>query len=401
MLRVPVHRIGPGMVLARPIPLPHDPFRYLLQRDVEIPMDLVPRLKKLGVLEVWVRHRDFEFLEEIVDEGLGDRQREIYSSVRRNFESIVRNSTVELDLVNFQDSIRELFTFLKTTSGPDILLQKLDAFDNYLMSHSTNVCYLALLLGMKLDRYLIDERRHKSAREAKDLHLLALGCLLHDVGKMRVPKAILNKPGKLTDEEMVEMQRHPVYGYEMVKGSIPAPATQVVLNHHQRFDGNGYPARIDYQTGGELPPLIGRQIPVFSRIAVLADVYDAATSKRCYSNAKPPVQVLHEMRTWCAGFFDPVIEKAFRETVPAFPIGQIVTLNNGIEAVVVDFNPHCPVWPKVQCLRTPDGERFANPALEEIDLALYTDIEVVSVDETDVRPFTTLPESVEPESALI
>ena len=75
------------------------------------------------------------------------------------------------------------------------------------------------------------------------------------------------------------MQRHTVYGYEMVRGSVPAAAAQVVLNHHQRYDGSGYPAVIDPATGEALPPLAGRQIPIFSRIAMLADVYDAATTR--------------------------------------------------------------------------------------------------------------------------
>ena len=228
MLRVPVVKIRPGMILARPIPLPHDPYRYLLQRDVEIPMDLVPRLKQLGILEVWIRHRELEFLEEVIDEGLADHQREVYVHVRQNFEAILRDTTAEIDFVHFQSSIVELFNFLKGSAGSDVLLQKLDAFDNYLMSHSTNVCYLALLLGMKLERYLIEQRRHKSAQQAKELHLLGLGCLLHDIGKMRIPKEILNKPGRLTPEEMSVMRTHTYVGYEMVKGSVPASAAQIV-----------------------------------------------------------------------------------------------------------------------------------------------------------------------------
>jgi len=397
MLRVPVHKIQPGMILARPIPLPHDPYRFLLQRDVEIPMDLIPRLKQLGILEVWVRHRDLEFLEDIIEEGLGDRQREIYLNVRRNFEAIMRDATAGLDLAHFQSSISDLFNFLKASTTSNIFLQKLDAFDNYLMSHSANVCYLALLLGMKLDRYLICERSFKSARDAKDLRLLGLGCLLHDVGKMRISREILDKPGKLNAREKKEIQRHTIYGYNMVKGRVPATAAQVVLNHHQRWNGAGYPNRIVQQTGEQLPPLLGRQIPIFSRIAVVADVYDAATSKRCYCDAKLPVRVLHEMRTWCRGFFDPVIERVFYQTVPAFPIGQIVTLSNGIEAVVVDFNPNYPVRPKVQCLRTPDGQPFDHPALEEIDLALYPELEIAWVDGQDVRPFTTSQQVGEPD----
>ena len=161
----------------------------------------------------------------------------------------------------------------------------------------------------------------------------------------------------------------------------------MVLNHHQRFNGSGYPARVDHASGQTLPPLAGKQIPVFSRIAIIADIYDAATTVRCYSAAKPPVQVLHEMRTRCQGFFDPVVEEAFFRTVPAFPIGQVVTLSNGVEAAVVDFNAEFPLRPKVQCLRAADGERFVHPSLEEIDLALYGDLSIVAVDGRDVRTF--------------
>ncbi len=375
------------MILARPIPLPQDPRRYLLQRDREVPMDLIPRLKELGIYEVWVRCRDLEFLEDMIDEGLGDRQRDVYHQVRKNFEAIMRGAALDLEIGRFQNSIGDLFGFLKKSSCGNVLLQKLDAFDNYLMSHSTNVCYMSLLLGLKLERYLIEERSFKKPREAKDLQLLGLGCLLHDVGKMRIPQHILNKPTRLSTEEMALMEMHTIYGHQMVKGQVPASAAQIVLNHHQRYDGTGYPARIDAGTGEELPPLSGKTIPIFSRIATVVDVYDAATSQRCYSAAKLPVQVLHEMRTWCKGFFDPVVEQAFYEIIPPFPIGQVVTLNNGVQAVVVDFNPRAPVRPKVQGIRMPTGERVVDPASEEVDLANSQDLAIAWVDGVDVRPF--------------
>jgi HD-GYP domain-containing protein (c-di-GMP phosphodiesterase class II) len=396
MLRVAVQNIEPGMILARPIPLPHDPRHFLLQRDVEIPLDLVPRLKKLGVLEVWIRFRDLEFLEGVIDEGLGDQQREVYAVVRKNFEAIMGGAAAELDIHHFQNSISGLFNFLKDSSCGSTMLQKLDSFDNYLMSHSTNVCYLALLVGMKIERYLIDERQAKNPREAKDLRQLGLGCLLHDVGKMRIPLEILNKPGKFTPEEMAIMQQHPTIGFEMLKGQAPPAAAQVVLNHHQRFDGKGYPVRIDRRTGQQLPAMQGRQIPIFSRIATIADVYDAATAQRCYSPAKLPVQVLHELRTWCKGMFDPVVEQAFYEIIPPFPIGQLVKLSNGVEAAVVDFNPRDPVRPKVQGLRSPSGERFADPSMEEYDLALYPELSIASINGVDVTPWLASQVSTEP-----
>ena len=381
------------MVLARPIASPTDPRRYLLQRDRELPLDLVPRLLELGVYEVWVRCRSLEFVEGLIDEGLSEQQREVYVHVRRNFEALLSGQAAELEIGRFQAAIGDLFAFLKGQRCGNVMLEKLDAFDNYLMSHSTNVCYLSLLLGMKLERYLIAERSWKTAREAKDLQLLGLGALLHDIGKMRIPGEILHKPGRLTDHEMAVMRQHPRLGFEMLRGQTPPAAGQVVLNHHQRYDGKGYPERIDARTGEKMPPLAGKQIPVFARIATIVDMYDAATTKRCYCDAKLPVQALYELRTACQGAFDPVIERAFYEIIPPFPIGQVVTLSDGAEAAVVDFNARRPFRPKVQCLRSPSGERLADPSLHEIDLGLYPDLEIARVGDVEVRPFQRFSEA--------
>jgi HD-GYP domain-containing protein (c-di-GMP phosphodiesterase class II) len=184
------------------------------------------------------------------------------------------------------------------------------------------------------------------------------------------------------------MRQHTSRGYQLAKNSLPAAAAQIILNHHQRWDGKGYPHRGNPESGEILPPLSERQIPVFSRIATVADVYDAATSARCYSPAKPPIEALYEMRTRFTGAFDPVVMRAFYRTVPPFPIGQVVTLSNGVEAAVIDFNPDDPARPKVRGLRTPDGQRFDHPSLEEIDLSLYVDLEIATIDGRDVRAWT-------------
>ncbi len=107
------------------------------------------------------------------------------------------------------------------------------------------------------------------------------------------------------------------------------------------------------------------------------------------------------MRVSCKGFFDPVVETAFYRIAPPFPIGQIVSLNNGIEAVVVDFNPDSPAHPKVQCLRSADGERFENPASEEVDLGLYPDWWIAEVDGRDVQPLLASQETSEPAAVLL
>jgi HD-GYP domain-containing protein (c-di-GMP phosphodiesterase class II) len=279
-----------------------------------------------------------------------------------------------------------LFDALLRNKHNRTLVEKLDSYDNYLISHSVNVCYLALLLGMKLERYLMQERQGK-APWAKDMHDMAIGCLLHDVGKAKVPQALLGKPGDLTPEEREVIKRHTVLGYELVKGRVPAAAAQVVLNHHQRFDGTGYPERIDPQTGKNMPPLCGKQIPIFSRLASICDVYDAATTARCYSGAKPPVQALWELRERFIGAFDPIVEAAFVEVVPAFPLGTCVTLSDGSEAAVIDFQPQHAMRPKVLRLKTPDGQRVDRPDLDEIDLAETPDLSIVATGGADVREY--------------
>ncbi len=98
MLRVALHNVEPGMVLARPIPHPQSPHKFLLQRDHEIPVKMIPRLKELGVLEVWIRHRNLEFLEDIIDAELGEQQRQVYAQVRANFESIMNDASTSMDM---------------------------------------------------------------------------------------------------------------------------------------------------------------------------------------------------------------------------------------------------------------------------------------------------------------
>lgn len=384
MLRVRVSDLKPSMVLARPIPIPQRPTSYLLQRNFQIRASDIHRLEELGIDAVWIRCEELAFLEEVIDGELQERQRELYSSIRGNFERVMRFSDAQLDFASFTNSVKSLFAYLSENSTGLFFLDKVQLFDDYLMCHSANVCYISLLLGMKLHWYLAEERKSLRSEEAKDVVTLGLGCLLHDVGKMKIDRAILDKPGRLTEEEMRRIKMHPVHGYEMVKGKVPTAAANVVLNHHQRWDGTGYPGA---QEGDDRPPLAGKKIHVFSRLATVADVFDAITSKRAYSDAKPSVQALAEILKYNRGFFDPVVERAFFEVMPAFPIGALVRLSNDFEAAVVDFSPDHPCRPKVKPIRYPNGESCHYPDNREIDLAEVPELHIQCVGDVDIRPY--------------
>jgi HD-GYP domain-containing protein (c-di-GMP phosphodiesterase class II) len=385
VLRIPVDQLVEGMVLARSIPVPDNPRQSLLQRNVSIPLDVVPRLLELGIREVWVRSPEFEFLEGLIDDGVEEQRSEVYAQVRKSFAALTKNPLARLNVREMQESVRGLVEYLKA-SPCKVLIDKFGALDNYLMAHSANVCYLALMLGLRLERRLIAERPDMPVARAKDLRGLGLGCLLHDVGKTKLPAEIVDKPGPLTSEEMDLMRKHPTFGYNMIFDQAPPSAAQVVLNHHQRWDGAGYPRLFDRCSGEMLAPMAGRGIPIFSRIATLCDVYDAATTHRCYSGAKPAVQALFEMQKFFRGAFDPEIERAFYEITPPFPPGKLVGLSIGIDAVVTSFDPNDPTRPKVQCLSGPPSA--PGPILgEELDLAVETEVDIVSIQGVDVRPF--------------
>lgn len=386
MLRVRVEDLRPPMRLARPVAMPNNPTRYLVQRDVVVTDALKRRMAEIGVEEVWIRCEELAFLEEVIDPELGERQKEIYGNIRRNFERLSRVADAKLEFESFRSSLSNLFDYLRATPTGFLFLDKVQIFDDYLLTHSTNVSYLSLLLGMKLDWYLIKERPSLTPIKAKEVVSLGLGCLLHDIGKLRIPKGILDKPSRLTPEEMEVIRQHPVIGYKMVHGSIPSASAQVVLNHHQRWDGKGYPGPTPMN--GETPaPLAGDKIHIFARIATICDVFDAATSKRVYSDAKPSVQVLSEMLKYNVGCFDPVVQQAFYEIVPPFPIGTLVTLTNGFRAAVVDYDPIHPCQPKVKPIQYPDGEPCRYPDNREIDLSKGVGLQIHFQGEVDVRPF--------------
>jgi putative nucleotidyltransferase with HDIG domain len=172
-----------------------------------------------------------------------------------------------------------------------VLGAALDLRDSEIAGHSRRVCMYALEIAQRL------------ACSEKELRVLRQGALLHDIGKIAVPDAILWKPGPLTNEEWAIMQSHVVMGYELIK-DVPAlqPAAELVLTHHERYDGAGYPNGLK-----------GQQIPFCARIFAIADTFDAMTTYRPYQSAVPLTLAVNEIRRQSGRAFDPGIVDAFLE----------------------------------------------------------------------------------------
>ena len=171
------------------------------------------------------------------------------------------------------------------------ILKALDAKDKYTYGHSMRVTYFSMVVGKELG--LSD----------KEMYDLQLSALFHDIGKIGTPDAVLNKPTRLTDEEFQIMKQHPSDSYEILKGfSVFEKVARFAKHHHERYDGRGYP-----------DGLKGNQIPLYSRIILIADTFDAMTSTRVYRKGLPYETAFEELLEFSGSQFDPKLARAFIE----------------------------------------------------------------------------------------
>ncbi len=211
---------------------------------------------------------------------------------------------------------------------PDALLSllRLKTADEYTYLHSVAVCALMVTLGRQLG---LNETQ---------CHQAGMAGMLHDLGKAAMPQDVLNKPGKLTDDEFEIIKQHPVRGEEMLRaaGMVGAPVLDVCRHHHERYDGKGYP-----------DGLAGEGISLLARMGAICDVYDAVTSDRPYKKAWDPAHSLAQMATW-EGHFDVQVFRSFVKCLGIYPTGSLVRLSSGRLALVLEQHPTELTRPRVK-----------------------------------------------------
>ena len=236
-------------------------------------------------------------------------------------------------------------TILRNSSAL-LSLTRIKSKDEYTFQHSVGVAALlmAFCRGLGLDQ--------DTLRQA------GIGGMVHDVGKMQTPDSILNKPGKLTEEEFAVMRHHVVASREIleVTPNISQTALQVAAQHHERHDGSGYPNRLK-----------GDEISRIGQMAAIIDVYDAITSDRVYHKGMPPTEALRKMFEWSKFHFDPELVHAFARVVGIYPVGALVRLESGRLAVVAEHRESNLLHPLVRIMF--DARRNYPLKPEDVDLS--------------------------------
>jgi hypothetical protein len=216
-----------------------------------------------------------------------------------------------------------------------------------LAKSSVNTSILSTLIAMELKM-----PNHKILQ-------VTTGALLHDIGMLKLPKDIVEKKGGLSETELARIQAHPLYAYKMICKELlyPEEVGVIALQHHERWDGEGYPRR-----------LAGEAIDLGARIVSVADAFEAMVSEKPYRNSMIGYQAMKNLLSDNARRFDPEVLKAFIKTMGIYPIGSIVLLNTGAIARVIEGHSEAPLRPKIRILVDEFGNAFNNDDGEIINL---------------------------------
>ncbi|SMF95499.1 HDIG domain-containing protein [Methylomagnum ishizawai] len=286
--------------------------------------------------------------EKISLRGEMTRARNIYGEASVTVQSMLIDARLgrPIELERMQPTIAAITGSVLRNPDAMISLFRVKQADKHTFQHSVAVSTLLVAFGqtLQLDRDLVEQA--------------ALGGLMHDIGKVKLPSYILAKPGKLTEAEYKLMQRHVEYGLDLMCNAtgLSSVVLDVVGQHHERIDGSGYPYR-----------LRGEELSIYGQMAAIVDSYDAMTSDSAYQRHREPTEALQLLMEKSDRHFKPELIQHFIRSLGIYPVGSLVRLESEHLAVVIEQRREDLLRPKIRAIFSIRAEGFITP--KDIDLA--------------------------------
>lgn len=347
MLKVSSNRLSAGMLLGRPII--NTKRKFLLTAGQVLTERYVKRINELQIPYVYV------------DEQLGiddpeplispDKITAAINSIKQCYHQY--SKTLKIDVTELKTHVDNIIDDLVSNNSLYIGMAELKNYDDYTYQHSVNVCALAIILGIS------------NGYNRLQLQNLGMGALLHDIGKIKIPLEIINKPGFLNYKEYIEVKKHPWEGFMIARMTENLPKSSIccILQHHERFDGRGYPRGLS-----------NGNIHEYASIIAVTDVFDALVSDRPYrpgySNHEA-VEIIEQGKdtVFSGRFVDKLISH-----ISIYPPGTVVGLSTGDLGVVTHENPNNLKKPQLKLLFDQDNQVYQSNQI--MDLSEYENITI-------------------------
>ncbi len=330
MRLISIDVLEPGLVMAKTIW--NDTGLPLLQKGAVVSQPIINRLKQLNIKYVYIDDKISEGIE--VNESIPPEKRiHAVKKITESFKKIKglegKKASYVLDIQSVEIGIivEDLLDAILNSNEMLTVLTDSFLYDEYLYQHSFQVTLYSLAIAKEL------------GYSYKDMKLIGIGAMLHDVGKLQVPTNILLKPGSLTDEEFEMMKQHARLGFDILRNlhSISLLVAHCAFQHHERLDGSGYPRGLKEN-----------EIHPYAKIIAVADVFDAVTSERVYRKQMLPSEGINLIQTGSGKLFDSKVVEAFKRSVIHYPNGTVLLFTDGRRGVVAKQNPNSAAHPFIR-----------------------------------------------------
>lgn len=320
MRLISINVLKEGMVVGRTIW--NEAGHPLLHKDVIVTSRIVDRLRDLNIQYLYVDDNISSGIE--VEETVAPAKRiEAVKNMTKAFAEVKQAKTSQASYILDQQSkvlgliVDDILTAVMNSDEVLMVLTDVYLYDDYIYQHSFQVTMYTVAIAKEL------------GYSYEDVRLIGIGALLHDIGKLLIPSEILQKPGKLTDEEYEEMKQHARFGFDILRNlhSVSLLVAHCAFQHHERIDGSGYPRG-----------LVDFEIHPFAKVIAVADVFDALTSNRVYRKKMLPMDAIDIIKAGRGKQFDSRVVDALLRSVVHYVNGSIVYLSDGRRGIVSKQN---------------------------------------------------------------